>query len=65
VTAAAEALLADAIRLLELEAMPARPPHNAQGLPPITSEVASANRRRLAEALRVVDHDLMARGEAA
>lgn len=60
-----ETVYADAVRRLELETTPARPPHDDQGLPPITTEAAAENRRLLAEALGLVDHDLQARGKAA
>jgi hypothetical protein len=45
-----EALHRDAVRRLELEAIPQRPPRDRNGLTPITRAQAAENRRVLAEA---------------
>lgn len=46
---------AEALARLEVERIPARPPADEFGLPPITPEMAAENRRILCEALGIKD----------
>lgn len=45
----------EALRLLELERIPTRPPRDAFGFPPITPAQAAAHRRVLADAIGALD----------